>query len=201
MKKGIIWLVLLAMLLSVTSCAAKTTEPGITLATEEPYDPLSGDFPAPPDGYVVTEGGKVPLRVGGYNWSFKTEHKQGGFIADQAQWPMPLKDMKTVTFPAEQIDGADVHLVELNSESFAVRPGRRVTLDWQVAPDTVSCICWHVDHEGNGISQIPVECTTDSFIANQGSFIYEFTAGWLAQGRDYGGKASYYIHVIVETED
>lgn len=200
MKKAVIWFVLFAMMFSVAGCISNVPEPGTTVA-DDPYDPTARDFPAPPKGYVVTGEGKVPLRLGGYNWSYESGYgKGGGFIADQAEWPMPLKYMETVTLPAELIDGVDVHLIENKNEGFANYPGCRVSLDWQVPPDAVSCICWHVDHKTNGISQIPVECTKDSFVAKQGSFIYEFSAGWLDHGGGYSGKASLYIHVIVETE-
>ena len=201
MKRLLIWLVLLAVLPCVAGCVADIPDTSITVVTGEPYDPAAGEFPKPPNGYVVTEEGKVPLRVGGYNWSYETGHGKGnGFIADQAQWPMPQEYMETVTFPAEQMNTGDVHIVQNKEESFAVYPGCRVSLDWQVTPDAVSCICWHVDHETNGISEIPVECTKGGFVAKQGSYIYEFSAGWLDQGRGYGGEASFYIHVAVETE-
>lgn len=200
MKKLLIWLMLFAVLFCVAGCVANIPNTPITVVTGDPYDPTAGEFPKPPNGYVVTEDGKVPLRLGGYNWSYETGYGKGsGFIADQAQWPMPLKYMETVIFPAELIEGADLHSINNQNESFAVYPGCRVPLDWQVIPDSVSCICWHVDHETNGISEIPVECSKDGFVAKQGSFIYEFSAGWLDHGRGYSGKASLYIHVVVET--
>ena len=202
MKKAVIWLLLFAVFFTMAGCVANMPETPISAVPGDPYDPTAGEFPTPPKGYVVTDGGNVALRLGGYNWNYKTGLGTGaGFIADQAEWPMPLEYMQTVTFPAERIDGVDLHLTEDKNENIAGYPGCQVSLAWQVPPDAVSCICWHVDHETNGISEIPVECTKDSFIAKQGSFIYEFSAGWLDHGRGYSGKASYYIHVIVETED
>lgn len=202
MKKAVIWLLLFAMAFTMAGCVANMPETSLCLVTGDPYDPTEGNFPAPPKGYVGTDSGNVPLRLGGYNWSYETGLGKGrGFIADQAQWPLPLEYMETVSFSPELMDGADLPITENKNEGLEVYPGRRVSLAWQVPPDAVSCICWHVDHETNGIAEIPVSCTKDSFVAQQGSFIYEFTAGWLDHGAGYSGKASFYVHVVVETED
>ena len=196
MKKLVIGLMLFAVLFSMAGCAARGAEPGLTVATGEPYDLAAGKFPAPPKGYVVTKDGNIPLQLGGYTWSQKTGNGTGKtFHADQSIRPLPVENMEMVRIIPENLwDGATYYS---GDPPFMIKYGDKVTLDWQVMPDSVECVFWPVNHQTTGVE---ISCEKDSFMAHMGCHIYEITAGWLDHGNGYSGKASFYIYVIVEME-
>ena len=199
MKKLFIWFALFTLLFSMTGCVANTPETLIPV-TQEPYDPVSGAFLIPPKGYVVTQGGNIPLRTGGYSWSVDTTYGKGKhMIADQYMWPLPVKDMETVKIiPESPLDGTNDYTED---PPISIKKGAKVVLDWQVMPDTVECIFWPADHEATGAPERKLfDCEKDGFVANLGDYIYEFSAAWGNHGAGYSGKATYYIHVIVEME-
>ena len=199
MKKLFFLLTMFAMLFSILGCTANKPESGLTVATGEPYDPTAGRFPTPPKGYAVTEDGALPLRLGGYTWSYETGHGTGRtFHADQAAWPPPLKDMETVKIiPESPLDGINYYMTD---PPISIPMGAKVTMDWQVMPDSVECVFWPADHETTGATECKMACEKDGFVAHLGSYIYEITAGWLDHGDGFSGKASFYIHIIVEME-
>lgn len=200
MKKLFACLFLVAMLLSMAGCVANIPETLVTV-TGEPYDPVSGEFLTPPKGYVVTQNGKIPLTTGGYSWSVDTGHGTGKhMIADQYMWPLPVKDMETVKItPESPMDGINYYMAD---PPISIPMGAKVALDWQVMPDTVECVFWPGDHKTTGAPEHKLfDCEKDGFIANLGDYIYEFSAAWGNHGGGYSGKATYYIHVIVEMEE
>lgn len=196
MKRLFVFLLIAAVLLSAAGCVASIPEN--TLATmEEPYDPTVGKFPEPPKGYVVTEKGKTPLRLGGYSWTYATgKDTSGGMIADQYMWPLPLADMQTVKITADDL--LDGQIYYMTDPPIFIAQGAKVTLDWQVMPDAVECTFWPSDHETTEAPARKMECNVDGFVAHMGSYIYEINAAWGNYGRGYSGKAAFYVHVVVE---
>lgn len=201
MKKLLICLLLLAMLFSVTGCVANIPE---TLITEvgEPYDPMAGEFLTPPKGYVVTQDGNIPLKTGGYSWSVDTGHGTGKhMIADQAERPVPVEYLETVRIVQESpIDGKVYYMGDTPE---MIEYGAKIKLDWQVKPDTLECTFWPADYEETGKTErklLAFDCDKDGFMAYLGSYIYELSAAWGNHGAGYSGKATYYIHVIIEQE-
>ena len=188
MKKLFIWLALFTLLFSMTGCVANTPETLIPV-TQEPYDPVSGEFLTPPKGYVVTQSGNIPLRTGGYSWSVDTIYGTGKhMIADQYMWPLPVKDMETVKIiPESPLDGINYYMTD---PPISIPMGAKVTLDWQVMPDSVECVFWPADHETTGATECKMVCEKDGFVAHLGSYIYEITSGWLDHGDGFSSGQS-----------
>ena len=136
MKKALI--LLAAVLLFITGCTAPPAVTELTPATGAIFA-----FLTPPMGYLVTEGGKIPLRLGGYTSSAKTgQTTSQTFHADQVIRPLPLGNMETVTIRTDaHLDG-----IYLYADTGASIPrGATVALDWQEQPDTVQCRFWPAD--------------------------------------------------------
>lgn len=193
MKKLFSWMLIFGILLSLTGCATNMPETLLTVA-EDPFAPTTGKFLTPPKGYVVIAEGNIPLKTGGYTWSGETGRGTGETIhADQAIRPLSVENMETVTFQAVPIDG-----ITMSEDGYVAYMGCRVSLDWQIPPDAVSGVCWPTDYKTDEQPELRVSCKTDHFTAYVGSFIYELSATWADHGEGYSGKATYYIHVIIE---
>ena len=79
--------------------------------------------------------------------------------------------------------------------------GAKIKFDWQVSPDRVKGVFWPADYEKTGKTErnlMADDCDQEGFMANLGSYIYEFTVTWTDHSMGCSGNATYYIHVIVE---
>lgn len=191
MKKICSWFVLIGLLISFAGCAANEPQ---TLATVTEA-PAAGQLRTPPEGYVVLglADGNVPLKTGGYTWTYTTEDGNEEMThADQMERPIPMHSMESIAFQAVPMGG------ETKSEDgYTAAHGCRVSLAWQSRPDTVTGVCWPTDHQGTTTPQLTVDCDGNDFIAYVGSYIYELKAVWQEKTDGYSGEVTYYIHVNV----
>lgn len=157
---------LLALLLMLTSCAAKPEQ-----ASEQP-----SDLPTEPPSLTVTDGeSQRSCGSGSYGWTYALENGQSCHTLADGIHPLQFDREPHLTTSADTV-----------TLSFSPAPERTPTVRcWSDE---------HLGDTSAAAEKPTLENST--LTLKEGGWIYEVSAGWEADDGSYSGSASYILYIV-----
>ena len=160
-------------------------------------------FKKPPEGYIRTPMGNIPLVLGGYNWY--VENPDGTTtmtVADATSRPLPKESLTPVRIPGELAQTVYVPVPD-PANKVIYKPtdeiGYEVMPNWAEWPTHVTCTRWPeaVWQDSSTQGETTEFGMEGAFLyALDGGYIFEFSATWPQGDEGYYGTANYYAYVI-----
>lgn len=152
----------------LSMAGCQTPDPSLSVTPGETL--ALPEMETPPRGTLSTPEGEIELTMAGYHWTGKNVTT----FADQASRPLSKGSLKPTRIQYAQI-----------------------SLNWEVTPTSVSCICWPEGIWVNSNVRSEKVDLENGFTLSlkPGGYIYEIAAKWANIG-----SANYYVYIVFEPE-